>query len=258
MRVSTKALATVPALFFFASCVTPPPLPSGPGYRTAEARPPRDAAVVPASYGSEQDRYGDRYRDPEPRYGYDDGEYDPRYDDRGNYSPRPSARLQLLLGRRDLDDSGFEPTDEPGILGFEFSQVPEVGGLGFEFGINFGYDDDDNVFVPGVGNADLELAQAEIYAGMRAEFGQGNVRPYIGGGGAFMSTTTTVKQGFLEAEEDDSTLGAYIHGGIQVDINEAFFLGLDYRHMFGSEYEVGGVDYDSDYDQIAFTLGFNL
>ncbi|MEL6715079.1 MAG: outer membrane beta-barrel protein, partial [Planctomycetota bacterium] len=243
MRVHIKALASLLALpFLSASCVTPPPMPSSPDARTASYTGP---AAVPANYRASQDRYGDRYDGPPGRqgdYGYSD-EFDPRYNERGQYAPPPEARLQVLLGGRSLDDEGFEPTDSPGVIGFEFSQVPSPGGLGFEFGVNFGFDEENDVSVPGIGVADLELTQAEIYAGARAEFGQGAVRPYIGGGGTLISTTTRVQQGFLEREEDDTTLGAYLHGGIQADLNDNFFLGIDYRRVFGGEYEVGGEDF---------------
>ena len=270
MRVLPQALASIAALSFFASCVTPPPLaPRGEAYSRYDAAPPsRD--IRPASYRADpgppprsSQEYDPRgYDDPAPYEGSQYGRYGNDWErGRGtheSYDPGPSGRLSVLLGRRNLEEDDFEPTDEPGILGLEFSQVPAPGSLGFEFGLAFGYDEDDGVSVPGVGTADLELAQAEIYAGVRTEFGHGNVRPYIGGGGTFMSTTTKVTQGFSEAEEDDGTFGFYLHGGIQADINRTFFIGVDYRHVFGSDYEVNGSDFDSDYDQLAIVLGFNL
>ena len=93
---------------------------------------------------------------------------------------------------------------------------------------------------------------------MRAEFTAGPVRPYIGGGGTFLSTTTTIRQGFLQAEEDDSVLGAYLHGGIQADLNDVLFLGLDYRRVFADDYEFGGSSLTADYDQVSLVIGFNI
>lgn len=274
MRVSTQALASLAALSFFASCVTPPPLARSDGsyarYDTPPARyestpAPSEVRLAPyreASYAPPPGGQGSYDRSQYDRDGYYRG--DQAGPNRapetypGEYRPAAQGRLSVLLGRRNLDDPSFEPTDEPGIVAIEFSQVPAPGTLGFEFGLAFGYDKDNDVFVPGAGLNDLEVSQAEIYAGVRAEFGQSNVRPYIGGGGTFMSTTTTVTQGFSEFEEDDNALGLYIHGGIQVDLNEAFYLGIDYRHVFGADYDVNGTEVDSDYDQLAFVLGFNL
>ncbi|MEE2939199.1 MAG: hypothetical protein VX460_02320 [Planctomycetota bacterium] len=93
---------------------------------------------------------------------------------------------------------------------------------------------------------------------MRAQVDPRPMRPYIGGGGTFLSTTTTIRQGFLQAEDDDSVLGAYLHGGIQADVNDVLFLGLDYRHVFADDYEFGGSSFTADYDQISLVLGFNI
>lgn len=264
MRVIPEALAsiTAPSLFLLASCASSGP---GPAYRAVEANaaPAPSArlaayepvAALPAAVltvTDPQDRYGDRdsRSRSSARNDFDSS--------RGQYSPPPTGRFSILLGGRSVDDD-FEPTDTPGAIGFEFSQVPSLGGLGFEFGLGFAADQKDDVNVPGVGIADLDLTQAEIYAGARAEFGSGGaLRPYIGGGGVFLSTRTTLEQGFLEAEEDDTIFGGYVHGGLQGDLTETVFIGVDFRHVFAGDYDINGVDIPADYSQIAFTIGFNL
>lgn len=248
MRVSTKVLATASSLLVLSSCVTPPPMDRGPAPRYASS-PSRTAYPEPA-----------RYDRPAAQGGYDNAPYDDRgYDDgRGYYSPPPRGRLSVLLGGRSLDEDGFSPTDDPGVFALEFNQVPQYGGLGFEFGLGFGFDDEDGVTLPNNSIGDLELRQAEIYAGVRAELGNGPVRPYIGGGGTFLSTTTTILQGFTERDEEDNVLGAYLHGGIQADLNEFLFLGLDYRHVFASDYDFNGTEVPADYDQLALVIGFSL
>ncbi len=248
MRVSTKALASVTALLFFSACVTPPPIPrDGGSYRNASYEPPA------------QDRYNDGDYGPDDPRSFEQG----RYADSGHYSRRPTARVGIHLGGRQLETLDFEPTDELGVFGVDFVQVRPPGNLGLEFGLMFAYDEENNVTLPNSSVGDLELSQAEIYVGARSEFGDGPIRPYIGGGGTLLSATRTLSQGFTEADDDDTTVGVYLHGGIQADINEVFSIGIDYRHVFGRDFEFDGAggtsfDVDSDYDQLTFVLGFNL
>ena len=342
MRVSTKALATVSGLLFFASCVTPPPIVGASrsaSYRTSEPRgeprgvrrgTPRPLAAPAFQQerrdpwnSAEPEGYADDYVDDselrvaaagsapsswtgttrrstqwEERRGegrFDDGRfatprpsdrggtvvpasyspeplaqsgrYDNRYNDRfdevpapnerGDYSTRPSGRVSFLFGGRQLDDEGFEGSDDLFAFGVEFSQVPDLGEVGFEFGFGFGANRENNVS-SSVGTVDLERDMAEIYAGLRAEFGQSNVRPYIGGGATLINVSDRVSQGFLRSTDDDTAVGGYLHGGVQVDLNSSFFIGADFRYVFGSPVELFDQRIDTDYGQLAFTIGTSL
>lgn len=322
MRVSIKALAPLPLLLCFASCVTPPPMP-GPGRsvaygtgqeyqerdrsrgdrpygesrydgeRSTEARTYRDrptadrlsdsrryddgrynlrrpgdgrptpmsAAYEPASYEPGVTATGQRRR--EPGY-YDDGYVDPvPPHERGNYSGRPNGRISFMFGRRDLIDDNFRASDELYAFGVDFAQAVEPGTLGFEFGFHFAGDEDDRVNLPASGTFpggifDVERDMAEVSAGVRAEFSSSNVRPYIGGGGTLINMSERRSQGFSEGEDDDTTLGVYLHGGVQVDVNEVFFLGLDFRRVFGSQVDLFDETFDTDYSQLSVVLGLSL
>lgn len=252
MRVSTRvcneALASVTALLLFSACVTPPPL-----------------ATDGGSYG------GDSYSRPpqEGGRGADWGPDDPRsYEqvspsDRGYYSRQPTGRLGIHLGGRQLESIDFEPTDEPGVFGFDFAQIRPPGSIGLEFGLMFAYDEEDDVRLANNSVGDLELSQAEVFVGGRTEFGEGPIRPYLGAGGTLLTARRTLSQGFIDADDDDTTLGIYVHGGIQAEINEVFSIGIDYRHVFGQDFEFDGAggtsfEVDADYDQLTFVLGFTL
>lgn len=227
MKVSTTALA---AAFLLASCATPLPMDRVDDARHDHAPSRSTARARVASYQGGT----------------------------GNYTPPPRGRFSVLLGGRTIDEAAFAPTDSPGVFAVEYGQIPHRGNLGFEFGLGLGFDEENGVVLPDSTIADLELRQAEFYAGMRAEFATGPVRPYIGGGATFLSTTTTIRQGFLQAEQDDSVLGGYLHGGIQADVNDVVFLGLDYRHVFAGDYDFGGSSFAADYDQVSLVLGFTL
>ncbi len=302
MRVSIKALAPLPALLFFASCVTPPPM-SGPGRPVAYGggrsyqEPDRSQDD---RYEREAPRYQDRGREVDDRR-FDDGRYNLRQDEtyqgiprvtsyesepgdqrrreqgfgdrsfedpvppheRGDYSARSNGRISFLFGGRHLDDERFRAADKLYAFGVQFSQAVEPGTLGFEFGFGFAGDEEDRVALPttatfpgGVFNVERDMA--EVSAGVRAEFSRTNVRPYIGGGGVLINMSERRSQGFLEAEADDTTVGAYLRGGVQFDLNEVFYLGVDFRRVFGSTVELFDDKFDTDSSQLSFVLGLSL
>ncbi|WP_419190935.1 outer membrane protein [Saltatorellus ferox] len=321
MRVSTKALAPLPLLLFFASCVTPPPMAGpmaergrsvadGSGARYQESdrsyREQRDQPERASWYDRrDDDRVADSRRDDDRRF--DDGRYslrsagrptpmsaayepasyepgvtaasaqrrrDPGYYDsgyvdpippheRGNYSAPANGRISFLFGRRDLLDDSIVAAERMYAFGVEFAQAVEPGTLGFEFGFHFAGDEEDNVSLPPSANFtggifNVERDMAEVSAGVRAEFSRSNVRPYIGGGGTLINMSERRAQGFLEAEDDDSTVGFYLHGGVQFDLSDVLFLGLDFRRVFGSQVDLFDDTYDTDYGQLSFVLGLSL
>lgn len=245
MRVSTKALAPLSSLLLLASCAAtaaPPPVAIHAPRPLAASSPAAVPASLPASYSAAQQGNYDRPAPPHVE---------------GSYSQPKTGRLAFHFGRRELDEA-FAPAEDPFAFAMEFSNVPTHGGIGFEFGFQFGYDEAENQNLPLIGNADLETSQGELYAGLRAELTDGPVRPYVGFGGTWIRTDTSIEVGNLVSEEDDSDFGWYGHAGIQADLSEGFFIGFDYRRVFDTEYTIDSVDFDGDYEQIAFTLGMSF
>ncbi len=254
-------------LGLMASCVTPPP--AG-GHRYADS-----SAPASDDYGRPPGSYSAPYRGDESPYvrdaSYQRGSYDapervPPHE-AGRYERAPYGRIAFMLGRRSLDDVYFESpvvagaggpgssVDDPGVVGIEFSQIPAPGMLGFEFGVQFANARENDQF-----NRDTELSQAELYLGARAEFGRERVRPYIGGGGVLLSSTLLQESGTFatDPEVDDTAFGGYLHGGIQFDVSDYMFLGVDYRRVFGQDYNFDGIDVDSSYGQLSVVLGLTL
>ncbi|MEE2939655.1 MAG: hypothetical protein VX460_04655, partial [Planctomycetota bacterium] len=141
MRVSKTALASAFLLAFSASCATP--LPTN---RRDNARSER-RAPEPARY-----EYAPSHSRAPAREASDQ-------DGPGNYTPPVRGRFSLLFGERSIDESAFMPTDSPGVFAIEYSQVPDPGGLGFEFGLGLGFEDEDGALLPDSTIADLELRQ---------------------------------------------------------------------------------------------------
>jgi hypothetical protein len=161
--------------------------------------------------------------------------------------PAKENRIALYLGQRNLNHDDWSPVDEQGTAGLEFVHETAASPVGFEVGI-MGSSDDGQV-----AGIDVTGSTAELYGGVRKTFGEGVVRPYVGAGLSYIDATVEA-DGF--ADEDDSSLAGYVHGGVDFDITESLFLGLDLRVLFASDIEIAGVSGDADYAQLALRLGF--
>jgi Outer membrane protein beta-barrel domain len=161
-------------------------------------------------------------------------------------------QIKVYLGQRSLDEDDWSPVEDQAALQLEYSHESPDDAVGWEVGIG-GSADDDTIDV-GFGPQDVTLATGEFYGGVRKSFGAGNVRPYIGGGLSFINLDVEVDS----ASEDDSSLGLYLHGGVEFLLGQSFALGVDLRTLFGSEITIAGFDTDADYAQLALTLGWRF
>ncbi|MEE2939198.1 MAG: hypothetical protein VX460_02315 [Planctomycetota bacterium] len=143
MRVSTTALASAFLLSFFTSCAAPPSMGRGDDTRY-ERRGPEPAR---------SDGAPSRSRARALVASYQDGP--------GDYTPPVRGRFSALFGGRSIDGDAFTPTDSPGVFAVEFSQAPKRGGLGFEFGLGLGFDDENGAILPDNTVADHEQRHAE-------------------------------------------------------------------------------------------------
>ena len=130
--------------------------------------------------------------------------------------------------------------------------------LGVEGGFQFGYDEETGAQVPGIGRADLELSQAEIYLGLRAELTDGPVRFFIVLGCTVIYTETRVRNGGDTGRQDSNDFGMYAQGGLEFDLTDTFFLGVNYRQTFDLSYDVDGTRFDGDYRQVTVSLGLSF
>ena len=158
-----------------------------------------------------------------------------------------AQRFTFYLGGRALDDD-FEPVEHHGMFGFEYSDQPEGSAVGFEVGLQFSYDEDEDF------GADVEAAAGEIYGGVCKRFGSGRLLPVLGAGLSLV--TVVVDAGPFD--DDDSSLAGYVHGGLGLAVGSNLSLGIDARYLFGSELEFGGFEADADYAQFALFLGVGL
>ena len=170
----------------------------------------------------------------------------------------------FMIGERYLDDDEWDPVEDQLAGGIAFDASDSDTGHGFEVGMTYSQDDDD------VGPVDVEGNVADFYAGYRYTFdldGRDDVEdddfdaddfhPYLAAGGSVVRGEIEVDTPGGNDSDDDFSPAAYIRAGIGVDLGEEARLGLDYRHLFLSDMDIGAID-DADFDQLMLTLGFGF
>lgn len=166
-----------------------------------------------------------------------------------HWSDERPNHIAILLGQRSLDEDDYEPVEDQIVFGFEFWREHADDVVGWEAGLQGSGDDGE------IAGFDVEGSTGELYGGVRKSFGTGAIRPYVAAGLSVIRSEVEV-DGF--GSDDDTSLGLYAHGGVLFAVTPTFHVGLDLRGLFGSGMEIGGVDTDADYGQLALVLGFGF
>lgn len=184
-----------------------------------------------------------------------DEDFDGRVRQRRYRSGRPISQITLLAAARDFtDDPVFGRVDNELALGIEYAQEIQDG-LGFEVGAQGSLGLDGGLS----GDSDVTGASAELYGGGRYFVKlDSKWRPYVGVGLSAIIAGVDDDEGGQVADDQDFTFGVYAHGGVQYDINESLFLGVDVRGLFATDLNLDTINGDADYFQIGLGLGFRL
>ena len=169
----------------------------------------------------------------------------------GSLSTMDSRHLTLLLGERQLDDDDWDPVEDQLAGGVEVDGTDPSTGHGYEIGMTYSQDDDD------IGPVDVTGDTLDVYGGYRHTFRleSREIHPYLSAGLALIRAQVEVDGPINNNDEDDISPGAYVRAGIGFDLSDRTRLGVDYRHMFLTDVDIGGIS-DADFDQIMLTLGF--
>jgi hypothetical protein len=169
------------------------------------------------------------------------------------FSAMNDRHVTVLFGERMLDEDDWDPVEDQLAVGLEFDASDPNSGHGYEVGLTYSQDDDD------VGPTDVEGSIFDVYAGYRYTFPleSKEVHPYLSAGLALVRADVETDGPGPDIDEDDLSPGLYLRGGIGFDLQEDLRLGVDYRHMFFTDTDIGPID-DADYDMIMVTLGFRL
>lgn len=170
-------------------------------------------------------------------------------------------RIEIVLGQRDLGDD-FEPVDEQFTVGLDYSRM--FGDGRFAWSVGASYSNDEKI-VNGVPNQTLgpagvgqffditgTLIQADVGARVFLTAPDARVRPYVGAGLAFVQVQTEVNS----SSGDDNSFGGLLRGGVDFQLTESLFLGLEARSLLGTDFDINGNNVDTDYTQFGAVLGF--
>ena len=150
-----------------------------------------------------------------------------------------------------------DPVDGQTAVALEIDGRSRRAPVGWEAGVAYSSDDESG-FDPFIGAFQAEAQFLELYGGVRKTWDTsgGRLHPYVAGGLTFLDADVDVEVvGMGPASEGDSSLGAYVHGGLTFDILRWLLIGVDLRAVLGTDVEFAGVSADADYMQAAVLLG---
>jgi opacity protein-like surface antigen len=170
-----------------------------------------------------------------------------------------------MLGHQFMDDEFWGPVDDQAVIGFETAFETEGDVVGGEVGFAVASPQgEENIVDPiqGAGEFEVELDYYELYSGLHRTFLRGTrIQPYVGAGLSIIWWDAEKRfnapgQAEREDEDDNFAFGAYVHGGLSIQLTENLQVGLDLRALYGTDVEDLFGAGDLDYQRIALFIGF--
>jgi len=152
-----------------------------------------------------------------------------------------SGNVNFFLGKKSVDSEYWAPVDDPVEFGVLVDFKPSGWPISVALDALGSYDQVTE------GGIKFEGTTSEFNAGVRKiwQVSGSSVRPYIGGGLAFINAEFK-GTGFNTVSDDDKGTGIWLNGGIYWTLGQHFNLGLDLRYseadvtLFGLEGKAGG------------------
>lgn len=154
-----------------------------------------------------------------------------------------TGNVSGYLGHKSLDDKDWPQLDSQFAVGVLFDIKHNSWPVSIAADIIGSGDVHEN------GSQKDEGYTVETHLGIRKifEFPSYSIKPYLGGGIAFVNAELKDKDGATTLSEDDSAVGAWVGGGMYVGLSSHFNLGLDVRYskaevtLFNVDREAGGL-----------------
>jgi hypothetical protein len=166
------------------------------------------------------------------------------------------GNADFLLGSRGLDKDFWEPLESQRVLGaaVDFGGKDRPANLAAGLYVTVGAETEDDLLL---GSTDMIGAVSELSFGvLKTGKPAGSVRPFLGGEMANVGVAAEINPDrFPDQGDHDSSLGAYLQGGVSWRLGSRFSIGVDTRALVGSDVTLSGAEGDADHLQLGMVLG---
>ncbi|MFT5829908.1 MAG: hypothetical protein ACI9D0_000486 [Bacteroidia bacterium] len=173
----------------------------------------------------------------------------------GPHSPWEESldSFSVTFGERQFESADWEPVESPLFVAVNFQFEPETAWVDLDLGLALSRDSTSRI-VGGLGLVDLTLEVVEGTAGIYKEIalGDGPISLYAGAGVALLIVDAELADSGATAvfEDEDTSFAPYARVGIHWGIDRNSSIGIDLRHVTGSDIGIGNVSTDVDYTQL--------
>ena len=164
-----------------------------------------------------------------------------------------TGNVNFFLGSKTLDEDDWEPLEDQAEFGIKVDFKQQSWPVSIAIDSSYSSDDGDLLIWDsflGFVDLDIEGNTSELSLGVRKIWDHFPiVRPFIGGGIAFISAEMEGSAFGISVSDDDTAMGIWIGGGVYWTISEHFNLGLDLRWskaevtLFDEDGEAGGTHF---------------
>jgi len=182
----------------------------------------------------------------------------------GPFPVAPGSKLygrqvNFGIGLRSFDDEGFGKLDEQVALTLDYAEPIGYEHVLLEGGLHYSQEDtsqrDAMNMVQRVKAETLELS-----VGLNASVLVGRMRPYAGLGASmlFLNLRGLDDTSGTVFEDDETTIGGYLKGGLLFQISRTSHIGVELRHFEGGDVNLEGTELETTSDQLVFVFGSRL
>jgi opacity protein-like surface antigen len=162
-----------------------------------------------------------------------------------------TGNVNFLLGQKSLESDDWSPLEDQFAFAVlvDFKQAHWPVSIALDF--LGSYDEQTQLGIK------LEGTTSEFDAGVRKiwQVSGGSIKPYIGGGIAFINAEIKAID-FVTVSDDDNSVGYWLNGGIYWTLGLHFNLGVDLRYS-DADVTIAGVDGEAGGSTAGLLLGYH-